>query len=95
MFGEADYRSVSEDLFNSLCPVLIYQLDKKVCASSSKGHDEGYHHDDHDHHHDDHDHHHDDHEHEPEAESGEVSEFDFAKIPAKGKSCRKKYKVNP
>ena len=86
MFGEADYRSVSEDLFNSLCPVLIYQLDKKVCASSSKGHDEG-------HHHDNHDHHHDVHEHEPAAESGEVSGFDFANIPAKGKSCRKKKNI--
>ena len=74
MFGQPDYRSVSEDLFNSLCPVLIYQLDKKVCASSSEGH-----------HHDDHDHHHDDHQHEPEAGTGEVSEFDFANIPARGR----------
>ena len=70
IFGETDYKSVNEDLFTSLCPALIYQLDKKVCTRK-QDHDEG--------------HQHDDHEHEPAAGSGEVSEFSLSNIPAKGK----------
>ena len=82
MFGEAGYKSVSEELFISLCPILIYQLDKKLCTSpqigSTKGHVEG--------------HHRDDQEPETKAGSGEVSEYNFANIPARGKSFRKKKK---
>ena len=74
LFNNAETTAITEDLFTDLCPVLIYQLDKKTCVSNSyedhhdhhdEGH-EGHHHDDHNHQHDDHehDHEHDDHEHQ-------------------------------
>ena len=77
LFNNAETTAITEDLFTDLCPVLIYQLDKKTCVSNSyedhhdyhdEGH-EGHHHDDHehehdDHEHDDHEHQHDDHEHQ-------------------------------
>ena len=67
---------VNEDLFTDLCPVLIYQLDRKSCMKDDhkhhhgEGHDEG--------------HFHDDHEHPPAAVSKDSSGFDLSSIPAKG-----------
>lgn len=83
LFGVTNYRAVTEELFTDLCPVLIYQLDRKVCdlkaTPHSHDHSEGHYHGDGGHE----GHQHDDHEHPPAAAAEKTSDFDLSKIPAK------------
>lgn len=94
-----NYRAVTEELFTDLCPVLIYQLDRKVCdlkaTPHSHDHSDGHFHEDESHeghYHGDggHEgHQHDDHEHPPAAAAEKTSDFDLSKIPAKGKTVKR------